>query len=251
MNKEFIDQDRWDQSYEQLQLSIAPPDDPIRKWVEKFTPPAGGSGSCLELGCFPGRYLAVFAELGFEVHGLDRTPRITPDLRDWMHQQGYAVGEFICGNVFQHAFSRQYDVVCSFGLIEHFSNWAELLEIHARLVTPGGTLIVSAPNFRGFYQRKLHEWFDPVNLAEHNLDAMHPKRWADTIRPLGFAVEMCGYIGPYDFWVGAQPRAAWQVLAIKVLRRLKLLGRCLPDNVGFYAPYCGLVARRRSGRPLT
>jgi hypothetical protein len=186
----------------------------------------------------------VFGEQGYQVHGIDRTPRITPDLRDWMRKQGYRVGEFTCADVFTHSFDRQYEVVCLFGLIGHFSHWPDLLRIHAKLVKPNGLLMVSTPNFRGFYQRKLHEWLDQANLAEHNFEAMQPELWAEIVRPLGFEVQMCSYIGPYNFWVGAQPRSLLQKAVLKVLHRLKPWGCCLPDNVGSYAPYCGLVARR-------
>lgn len=240
--KDFTTQERWDRGYEGLKLQIAPPADPIRGWIEKQVP--RGQGRCLELGCFPGRYLAVLGELGYEVNGVDRTPRITPELREWMRAQGYRVGEFSCDDVFTHPYSGSFDVVCSFGLIEHFSHWRELLEIHARLVADDGLLVVSTPNFRGTYQRILHQWLDPANLAEHNLEAMQPKLWAETVRALGFEIQMCGYIGPYDFWVGLQSRPMWQKLVLKCLRRLEPIGRCLPDNVGMYAPYCGLVARR-------
>ena len=245
MKDEFTTQERWDEGYVNLQLQVAPPDDPIRVWIEKHMPP--GQGSCLELGCFPGRYLAVFGELGYEVHGIDQTPRVTRDLRGWMQQKGYRTGEFTRGDVFRHAYDRQYDVVGSFGLIEHFGNWAELVAIHARLVRAGGWLFLTTPNFRGGFQRVLHAWLDKENLAEHNLDAMQPARWANVIRPLGFEVVMCGFIGPFDFWVGHLPRPRWQRGVLKALRSMKPIGRCLPDDIGFYAPYCGLVAHRRAG----
>jgi 2-polyprenyl-3-methyl-5-hydroxy-6-metoxy-1,4-benzoquinol methylase len=242
LKQEFINQDRWDRSYDLLQLRVAPPDDPIRSWLEQQVPP--GRGRCIELGCFPGRYLAVLGELGYEVNGIDRTPRITPDLRDWMQAQGYRVGEFTCGDVFANPVGGPYDIVCSFGLIEHFGQWKELLELHARMVAKNGLLVVSTPNFRGAYQRLLHQWLDPVNLAEHNLEAMQPMRWSEIAQALGFEVQMCGYIGPYDFWVGPQPRSILQKIVVRALGRLKPFGRCLPHNVGTYAPYCGMVARR-------
>ena len=159
MKKDYTTQESWDRGYDSLKLVIAPPEDAIRVWLEKHVPP--GRGRCLELGCFPGRYLAVLGELGYEVNGVDRTPRITPDLRDWMRAQGYRVGELTCGDVFAHTTGGPYDIVCSFGLIEHFGHWQELFELHARLVANNGLLIVSTPNFSGLYQRLLHQWLDP------------------------------------------------------------------------------------------
>jgi 2-polyprenyl-3-methyl-5-hydroxy-6-metoxy-1,4-benzoquinol methylase len=242
MKTNFIAQEHWDQGYEKLALQLAPPYDPIRRWLEKHIP--RGTGSCLEFGCFPGRYLAVLGELGYEVNGIDLTPRLERDLPDWLRSQGYRTGEFVRADVFTHRFGRSYDVVCSFGLIEHFAQWPELVERHAQLVRPGGWLALSTPNFRGGLQQALHRWLDPVNLAEHNLDAMQPQLWREVVQKLGFEVIMCGYIGPFDFWVGRQSRTAFQHFTLKVLHRLKRVGQVLPDNVGVYAPYCGLIARK-------
>jgi 2-polyprenyl-3-methyl-5-hydroxy-6-metoxy-1,4-benzoquinol methylase len=238
----FIAQERWDQGYEKLALQVSPPEDPIRRWLEQHIP--RGRGTCLEFGCFPGRYLAVLGELGYEVSGIDLTPRLERDLPDWMRAQGYRTGDFIQADVFTHPFEKSYDVVCSFGLIEHFAQWPELVERHAKLVRPGGWLALSTPNFRGALQQRLHRWLDSVNLAEHNLEAMQPRLWAQLVRRLGLEVVMCGYIGPFDFWVGSQQRTALQQTSLKVILRLKRIGRLLPDDVGAYAPYCGLIARK-------
>ncbi len=69
-----------------------------------------------------------------------------------------------------------YDVVCSFGLIEHFSNWAELLRGMRIMSRPGAWLVVSTPNFRGWFQQAFHRLVDRVNFDRHNLDAMQPAR---------------------------------------------------------------------------
>jgi SAM-dependent methyltransferase len=127
--RNFCEQRLWDDGYVQAELFVAPPDDLIRRWLQKHVP--SGQGSCLELGCFPGRYLAVLGELGYEVNGIDLTPRVEQDLKPWLQRQGYRVGEFIRDDVFTHAFRRRYDIVCSFGLIEHFEDWPGLLRRHA------------------------------------------------------------------------------------------------------------------------
>ena len=178
--RNFCEQRLWDEGYVKSDLFVAPPDDLIRRWLQKNIPP--GQGSCLELGCFPGRYLAVFGELGYEVNGIDLTPRVELDLKPWLQQRGYQVGELIRDDVFTHPFGRRYDIVCSFGLIEHFEDWPGLLRRHAELVAEGGTLIVSTPNFRTGIQGLLHRWCDQENLGRHNLAAMFPDKWAQVAR---------------------------------------------------------------------
>lgn len=244
MKESLVDQQFWDNGYEKIRLEPSVETDPVRRWLESHIPP--GTGTALEWGCFPGRYLVVLAKLGYEVHGIDLTPRIDPELRNWFLSNKYRTGEFIRADVTKHTFNQLYDVVCSFGLIEHFTDWQELLERHAKLVKPGGFLAVSTPNFRGFIQQSLHRALDSKNLANHNLNAMSPQEWADIVAPLGFDIVSCGYFGSFDFWVGAADhRSLAQKITIRIIRKLNSVFRgLLPENVGAYSPYCGLIARR-------
>ena len=195
-------QQYWDQGYQNLALDIASPRDPVRIWLESHLP--AGSGSALELGCYPGRYLAVLGELGYELNGADLTPDVETVLPQWMRKSGYRTGEFVRADVWTHDFKRQFDVVASFGLIEHFEKWPELLCRHAHLVNKGGWLAVTTPNFRGGIQQFLHGWLDRDNLARHNLHAMEPQAWTNIVKPLGFNTVFCGYFGRFDFWEGVK-----------------------------------------------
>ncbi len=243
MNPAFTTQKRWDESYVGLKLEIAPPQDAVRTWIEQWVAP--GQGDCLELGCFPGRYLAVLGELGYELNGVDLTPRVESDLPDWLGQQGYRLGNFCRADIFQHDFRRQYDVVCSFGLVEHFGQWAELIQAHARLVKPKGLLLVATPNFRGWAQRLLHEWLDRANLAEHNLEAMQPAQWSAQVAAMGFSVLSCGWFGRVDFWSNPDPnRSLVKRAALRGVRKMLPVLRWLPEGFASYSPYCGLAARK-------
>jgi SAM-dependent methyltransferase len=241
--RNFYEQRLWDEGYVQAELFVAPPDDLIRRWLQKHVPP--GQGSCLELGCFPGRYLAVFGELGYEVNGIDLTPRVELDLKPWLQRRGYRVGEFIRDDVFTHTFGRRYDIVCSFGLIEHFEDWPGLLRRHAELVAEGGTLIVSTPNFRGGIQRLLHRWCDQENFYRHNLAAMFPDKWAQVAQAQNFEVIEAGCVGSFDFWYGAQRRNLLQKTVVKTVRRSVSWAQKLPLNNPAFAPFFGLIARKR------
>ena len=236
-------QQYWDQGYEKLTLDIAPQEDPVRIWLQKHL--STGTGSALELGCFPGRYLAVLGELGFELNGIDLTPRVETDLPKWVKRSGYRNGEFVRADVWTHNFNRQFDVVASFGLIEHFEEWPQLLSRHAQLVKQDGWLVVSVPNFRGCIQQCLHRWLDQDNLARHNLQAMDAQEWWKVVQPLGFNPVFCGCFGRFDFWEGGQKGLSWtQKIALKIIRKSLPLLKYLPDFYA-YSPYCGLIAQKR------
>lgn len=245
MNKDFVGQEAWDERYRKLELEAAPSNDCVRNWIERFLPDT--PGSCLELGCFPGRYLAAIAEHGYEIHGIDRTPRVVDDLPRWFEDKEYQTGSFAQGDVFEHAFDRSFDLVCSFGLIEHFEDWPALVRIHAKLVAPGGLLLLTAPNFRGTIQRFLHGWLDGDNLREHNLNAMIPSEWGAIVRTMGFEIVFQGHFGRFDFWMGDLEEMSFSQRAGRAfMRRMKAVGRFLPEGPEAWTPYCGLVARKQA-----
>lgn len=234
----------WDEIYSTLPLGIAHHRRPVRRWIEQWVPPCGGD--CLEIGCYPGRYLAVFGELGYRLSGIDLTNLVTDRLPDWLGIQGYRVGKFHCQDFFQfiELTEETYDIVCSFGFIEHYHEWANVLEAHARLVKPGGLLLVSVPNFNGFVQRRLREMFDFENLARHNLDAMRPEEWSAVLAKHDFETLFSGSFGRFDFWIDTHLVTWWQRLGFLGVKGMIPLMRCLPVS-DLYAPHCGIVARKK------
>ena len=71
-------------------------------------------------------------------------------------------------------------VACSFGFIEHFWNLEEVIERHVKLVKPGGTLILAAPNFRGL-QYAFDRLLDAANLRRHVIKAMDLRAWREIL----------------------------------------------------------------------
>ena len=242
MNGILVEQNYWDASYTRLPLATASEDDPVRHWLRKFVP--HGSGTCLEFGCFPGRYLAVLGELGYELHGIDLTPRAETELPAWLRLRGFRVGEIKRADIWQYEPNRTYEVVCSFGLIEHFVDWPRLIARHAGLVQEKGYLVISTPNFRGWIQRLLHLSLDLENYRRHNIAAMSPRCWGRMVAESGFRIIDCGWFGGFDFWADHQARNILQKAALKFIRRSLPRLKGLPANVPAYAPHCGLVAQK-------
>ena len=66
-----------------------------------------------------------------------------------------------------------FDVVTSFGVIEHFDDARPLVQRHLDLVKPGGVALIAVPNYGGLYGL-LQRWCDAPNLELHNLEIMNP-----------------------------------------------------------------------------
>ena len=239
---DYVEQGYWDKSYQQLDLSTLYVDPLVRNWIQSFIPKS--NGTCIEIGCFPGGNLTTFGDLGYKLHGIDLTPRVEKDLHKMFKSKGYRVGEFKRIDFLEFKPEKKYDIVCSFGFIEHFSDWKGVLSRHASLVNENGFLIIEAPNFRGSVQRILHTFLDKENLSNHNIHSMVPYQWKKHIESLGFESVFCGYFGNFKFWVDDCKRNWLQKLTINLIQSsTKRFLKYLPNN-RLYSPCCGLIARR-------
>lgn len=240
----LVDQEIWDKGYEGVRLQLPSDHNQVRPWYEKHIP--RGSGRCLEIGCFPGQFLAAFGELGYELNGIDLTPRTMTDMVPWLKACGYKLGQFHNEDFFQFQPDEPYDIVSSFGFIEHFPDWEDVLFRHAELVKKDGYLVVTTPNFRGVIQRALHFTLDRANYDRHIISSMNPMKWKDIIQREGFEILEAGYFSEFSFWTEEDEQNIFQKGAAKAMRYLTpILAKTLPHNHPTYAPFCGLIARRR------
>jgi 2-polyprenyl-3-methyl-5-hydroxy-6-metoxy-1,4-benzoquinol methylase len=126
----------------------------------------------LEIGCAPGKLLAwVAAELHAEVSGLDYSTKGMATARR-LFDALQLTADFRCEDLRQTTFpTSSFDVVVSFGVIEHFDDPREVVRDHLKLVRPGGKALMLVPNYRGIYGT-LQRYFDRESLDYHNLNIM-------------------------------------------------------------------------------
>jgi len=91
----------------------------------------------------------------------------------------------------------RFDVVMSFGFIEHFHDLDDVLRRHVSLLNKGGILILGVPNFRGV-TRKVFARTSPGTLARHNLEAMDLTNWSVLETVHGLTPLFKGYIGGFQ-----------------------------------------------------
>jgi 2-polyprenyl-6-hydroxyphenyl methylase/3-demethylubiquinone-9 3-methyltransferase len=62
----------------------------------------------------------------------------------------------------------RFDLVCSFGVVEHFTDLGRILPSIARLVAPGGMLVTTVPNLKSIHGG-LMAWWQPEVFAAHRI----------------------------------------------------------------------------------
>lgn len=125
----------------------------------------------IEVGAFPGRYLAYLAsKYQLRPTGIDFNPAtaIVDRMMKSMRVESY---DYICTDFLQHKPDRQFDLVFSNGFVEHFFDYNTILDKHLDYLKPGGALMIMIPNKT--HLRRLYGYLvDYDNLMKHNLTCM-------------------------------------------------------------------------------
>jgi 2-polyprenyl-3-methyl-5-hydroxy-6-metoxy-1,4-benzoquinol methylase len=129
----------------------------------------------LEIGCGGSRWLPYFAlQFGLEVSGIDYSEPGCRLARQLLTRAAVA-GDIICADLFSPPAQMLacFDLVASFGVVEHFEHTAECLISCARFLRPGGTMITMIPNLRGLpgamqkrIDRKVFEGHVPLDCQQ-------------------------------------------------------------------------------------
>ena len=177
---------------------------PCRKFHQYFERLFQGyktdSMELMEVGCAQSVYLPYFAKyFGFKVAGIDRSETGCEAARALLQREGVR-GEVFCADFFSlpGQLIGRFDVVISFGVVEHFEPTAEAVWAMASLLKPEGRMITSIPNLTGLlggYQKLL----DPdiyrvhVPLSCESLASAHREAWLE--------IESCEYFLPISLEV--------------------------------------------------
>lgn len=216
-------------------------------FIEELAPylPQGERVRFLEIGCNPGGILASFGKrFGYELNGVDFVAD-PADIESYLTKQHLRVGRIERADALTWKPTELFDVVGSFGFIEHFDNALEVASHHFRFVKPGGHVVLTMPNFaRG--QWLMHRVFDHAQLAVHNTRIMNLEFFRQVAARNRAELVLASYAGGhFDFWPDRSPRhplvekTMWRTAGFlqNVLRRLP--GRTNP----IFSPYLMSVFR--------
>ena len=163
---------------------------------------SGNVKSAIELGGFPG-YYAIFLKkyLGVETSLFDYYvhPGVLKEVLGANNLTEKDI-DVIEGDLFKYQPEKQYDLVLSCGLIEHFHDTKDIIARHLPFLKPGGTLFITLPNFKGvngWVQRK----YDMANYEKHNIGSMNPALLAGYCKELGLNDVTAGYYGKFSIWL--------------------------------------------------
>lgn len=203
--------------------------------------------TAIELGGFPGYYGIYFKKY----LNLDTTLFDYFISKDIINQLLIANDlneddiHIIEADLFNYQPERQFDMVSSFGLIEHFSDTKDIIFRHIRFLKPGGVLFITLPNFRsinGWVQKT----FDKNNYDKHNINSMDPEFLSSIAGQLGLKEVKACYYGRFSIWL--ENREQHSVFTRALVKILWYAGKVPTKILGFeskwLSPYIILQCKR-------
>lgn len=203
----------------------------------------------IELGGFPG-YYSIFLKKYFAVEAT---------LFDYyIHKQ--IIAKLLSANdlrvndiqiieddLFNYKPEKKYDLVCSFGLIEHFTNTEEIIHKHLQFVKDEGTLFITLPNFKslnGWVQKT----FDSYNYNKHYIECMDLKYLTNILNKLNLSNICVYYNGGFSLWLENKEEKALHIkLMVKILWIIgKIVYKIFPFESKWTSPYIVIEAKKNN-----
>jgi len=199
-----------------------------------------GIKNAVELGGFPG-YYAIY---------LKKYQHLQTSLLDYFIHPGLVnqlleVNDLKPGDIniieadlFTYQPAEKFDMVLSFGLIEHFNDTKFIINEHLKFLKPGGTLFITLPNFKsvnGWVQRN----FDKENYDKHNINSMDITLLKDSCKALGLKDIEAYYHGRFTVWLeNKSEQTGWAKSIVKAIWVAgKAFTRIVPIESKALSPY--------------
>jgi SAM-dependent methyltransferase len=171
--------------------------------LERYLP-VNSVFTCAEIGAYPGAYLCYLSKrFQYQPTAIDFRDDI--DHVSQLFEFNGVNGLTVINSDFFEVKNLQFDVVASFGFVEHFKNYQKVIKRHVEITKPGGYLIISVPHFWGM-QGILRKMFFKKEAVEeiyrtHNLQIMHLNVLIKALKNLEVDILFANYAMGGDFWV--------------------------------------------------
>jgi len=215
--------------------------------------PTNQNLSFLEVGSYPGKYMWYFNKVfGYRISGVEFVEEHCRKMVR-LFSDSKIDAEIIQADFFEMkelAPGRQWDVVGSFGFIEHFDgeDLIRCVRQHWELVSPGGYLVLVVPNHSGF-SGKVFKVVDKDSFQGHNqMDQEDLLRVLSEAAP-EHVLQESGYYSRFGLFNSGLYRALGsksyilQRSFISAMRPVELAARLAP-NTSYFSPHVAAVAQK-------
>jgi SAM-dependent methyltransferase len=147
----------------------------------------------LDLGCGTGRHLVFLENLGYQSFGLDISSTGLTYSRQWLQEKGHPARILMADMTSLPYSSSSFNIIISTYVIHHntLAGMRRTIKEMYRLLTPGGTILLSIPSTRGYRHDKGRQIEPGTVIPDIGQDCGIPHHYSD----LGeIACEFAGYV---------------------------------------------------------
>jgi len=250
VTKSLTDQSYWNSNFGALDYFKFSDAIPENSNISRYLLPDQNK-TCIEIGAYPGGNLGYFVKkFGYQPTALDFLEN-APFIVENMRHNGIENCQLINQDFLAWQPDRQYDVVASFGFVEHFVEYDKVIQKHIEILRPGGYLILSVPFFSPLqmYVRKLFyraEHLDKI-LRVHNRKIMNLAELKKQVaRGNNTQLIFANYIREMTIWFPKSPDILKPHM-LKYYDSLKMLEKIfarLNWSSRFFSPSILLIAQK-------
>jgi 2-polyprenyl-3-methyl-5-hydroxy-6-metoxy-1,4-benzoquinol methylase len=257
----------WDDSWVNCDtpVSVNPADKSLNNYINRrfhhlfsklFDKSKAHSMSLLEIGCAKSAWLPYFSkEFGFSVTGIDYSSTGC-QLAENVLKINEVNAQVICANFFTPPDDMlgKFDVVVSFGVVEHFEDTFSCLRAISAFLKPGGILITSIPNMVGYIGAiqklvnkpvfEIHKLLDPAQLRESHYKAKLDVIECDFFIYTNFGVNNLNGISTKTI------SGLLKKIFLGILTRASMVVWAIEDKISYFSsnkftsPYINCIARK-------
>ncbi len=213
--------------------------------------PEQSNGRFLEVGAYPGRYLWYFYKYhDYEPWGVEYVESCANHAQKILDSAEVPahmiVDDFFNLRSGKYIEGGGWDLVASFGFVEHFDEPVVAVAKHLEVTRPGGVVVVSVPNHAG-WNGKIMRYVDKSKWKQHNCMSLN-----DLVEAFNQAgnntITFRGYIGHIGLWnAGVYPKlketlGRWYSLVRVPLYLIEKLGQWIVPNNKYTSPDIVIVA---------
>lgn len=166
--------------------------------------PVNADFTCVEIGAYPGTNLCYLAkQFKYKPTAIEYRNDVEDIRRLFEYNNIFNLS--IINKDFTEVNDLKFDIVTSFGFIEHFNDYETVIRRHVDILKPGGLLVLSVPHCRGlqaFFRRLIlkKEAFEEI-YKTHNKKIMDLEELKRNLINLQLEVKYCNFFMGGIFWI--------------------------------------------------
>lgn len=206
INNSLTNKEYWHNNYSQSEFFNFN-NNKYKKYLLKYLD-VDPNKTCIEIGAFPGGNLGYLAKaFQYKPIALDFVDNIDL-IKSNMEHNGIKECGIIKEDFLKWIPNKKYDIVCSYGFIEHFLNYEDVLQKHIDILNHNGILIITVPNcefFQLWIRKMLYtEEKYKIIMTSHNREIMNIDKLKEIILKKNRLKQLfSGFIGGMNIWFPA------------------------------------------------